>query len=243
MMNIDTTRLTHLEKSIVEFLSQYSQENTPPRIVDAARLCGCSVSQVSKTIKKTGYENYKQFIRHLYDDGRNHQENTAELERLQEYISEFDFSVLEDFTSLILAHNRIILFGYGPSQIAAEYFEYKLRIISQKLVMTARDESSVRSMVSPDSLLVILTTTGRFRSFADISTYARSHGCSVVVVSEEYNSSLMDASGRYLALSRHHQSEALKPYEKTRTVFFIFLEEVLRNIRNEETAQPQESSR
>lgn len=51
-----------------------------------------------------------------------------------------------------------------------------------------------------------------------------------VIVTEGFNPSLMDNCDRYLVLSRHNQSDNLRPYEKTRTVFFIFLEQVVQKI-------------
>ncbi len=48
-----------------------------------------------------------------------------------------------------------------------------------------------------------------------------------MVVSEEFNPLLLDICERYFVLTRHTQPDTLKPHEKTRTVFFIFLEEVI----------------
>jgi hypothetical protein len=52
----------------------------------------------------------------------------------------------------------------------------------------------------------------------------------VVLVSEEFNPLLMENCNRYFVLTGHKQSDALRPYEKTRTVFFIFFEEVIKRI-------------
>ena len=150
-----------------------------------------------------------------------------ELARLQRVIEEFDVSAIDEFVSLIDGHERIILFGYGPSLISAQYFEYKLRFCSTAFVTTAQDEESARSLLEQASLLVIFTATGRYRSFEGLAQEAGAKGADVVVISEEFNPQLLDICNRYFVLTRHTQPDTLKPHEKTRTVFFIFLEEVV----------------
>jgi DNA-binding MurR/RpiR family transcriptional regulator len=137
---------------------------------------------------------------------------------------------VNDFVELIGSHAKIIFFGYGPSHICAQYVEYKLRFCTDAFVTTPPDEASVRNMVDDGSLLVFLTTTGQYRSFHDVCLFARSRGTDVVVVTEEFNSRLMAECDRYMVLSHHRQPDELKPYQKTRTVFFIFFEQVIQQI-------------
>lgn len=227
MVNIDTTKLNPLERTILETLRSYSDGNTAPTITEAAKICGCSVSQVSKAVKKAGFKGYKRYIQYLFY-GEHHKESVSEeLQRLRQVIDEFDISLVDEFVGLIDNHEKIILFGYGPSYIAAQYFEYKLRFCIDTFVATPPDEASVQRMADETSLLAIFTTTGQYRSFAELTAYARSRDACVVLVSEEYNSTLMDNCDRYFVLSHHQQSDTLRPYEKTRTVFFIFFEQVI----------------
>jgi DNA-binding MurR/RpiR family transcriptional regulator len=230
VFNIDATKLNPLERTVLDALSLYAKTNDPPGIVEAARVCGCSVSQVSKAIKKAGFGGYKQYIRYLYFGEYPKQESLAELERLKRVIDEFDVALVDEMVDLIRRHEKIILFGYGPSFICAQYFEYKLRFCTDDFIATPPDENSVRNMVDEKSLLIILTTTGQFRSFEDVSGHAKSRGADVVVISEEFNSALMDNCDRYFVLSHHNQPDSLLPHEKTRTVFFIFLEQVVQRI-------------
>lgn len=230
MLNVDTNRLNPQERKILETLRTYSRDHDAPTITEAAEICGCSVSQVSKAIKKAGFKGYKRYMGYLYY-GELPRENTpAELDRLCRVIDEFDTSLVDQFVELIDTHEKIILFGYGPSHIAAQYFEYKLQFCTETFITTPRDEQSVRGVLDEGSLLAIFTTTGQYRSFADISSFARSRGADVLVVSEEYNPILMENCDRYFVLSRHPQSKSLQPYEKTRTVFFIFFELVIEKI-------------
>ncbi len=230
MFNVDTTKLNALEKKVVDTLVAYKQTGPAPKIPEAAQLCGCSVSQVSKAIKKAGFKGYKDFIQHLYLGKPPQAEGLEELERLKRVIDDFDLSTVDEFVELIYAHEKITLFGYGPSLISAQYFEYKLRFCFSAFVTTAPDEQSAKSLLDRSSLLVIFTTTGQYRSFEALTQEAKRKGADVVVVSEEFNPLLLENCNRYFVLTRHTQSEALKPYEKTRTVFFIFFEQVIQRI-------------
>jgi len=251
MFNVDTTKLNTLEKKVVDTLVAYKKTGPAPKIPEAAQLCGCSVSQVSKAIKKAGFKGYKDFIQHLYLGKPPQAEGLEELERLKRVIDDFDLSTVDEFVELIYAHEKITLFGYGPSLISAQYFEYKLRFCFSAFVTTAPDEQSAKSLLDRSSLLVIFTTTGQYRSFEALTQEAKlviftttgqyrsfealtqeakRKGADVVVVSEEFNPLLLENCNRYFVLTRHTQSEALKPYEKTRTVFFIFFEQVIQRI-------------
>jgi len=230
MFNVDTTKLNALEKKVIDTLVAYKQTGPAPKIPEAARLCGCSVSQVSKAIKKAGFKGYKDFMLHLYVGKPAQAEGLQELERLKRVIDDFDLSTVDEFVDLIYAHDKITLFGYGPSLISAQYFEYKLRFCFSAFVTTAPDEQSAKSLLDRSSLLVIFTTTGQYRSFEALTQEAKRKGADVVVVSEEFNPLLLENCNRYFVLTRHTQSEALKPYEKTRTVFFIFFEQVIHRI-------------
>lgn len=233
MFNVDTSRLTPPDRRIVDELMAYSRHHPPFRIAEAAAICGCSISGVSKAVRKAGFSGYKHFIRVLYSGEQPREPGLDELDRLKRIIEEFDLSVVDEFASLINEHERIILFGYGPSLISAQYLEYKLRFCSGAFVTTAPDEVSARSLLEQASLLVIFTATGQYRPFGDLAREATAKGADVVVVSEEFNPQLLDICTRYFVLTRHVQPDTLKPHEKTRTVFFIFLEEVIRRIQRD----------
>ncbi|WP_455381785.1 MurR/RpiR family transcriptional regulator [Salinispira pacifica] len=233
MLSIDETRLNAAERATLESLAGYAENNPPPTIVEAAAVCSCSVSHVSKSVRKAGFPGYKRYIGYLY-----HREETAhrpvdEIERLMHFLTEFDPTVVRDFVELIRAHERIILFGYGPSQICAQYAEYKLRLCMDASVATAPDEQSVESMAGRGSLLVILTATGRYRRFDAVTQSAVARRAEVVIVSQEFNPALTELGVRCIFLSHQSQPDTLKPYEKSRAVLFIFFEEVVRRMLEE----------
>lgn len=230
MLNVDETRLNTTEQHIMKTLSGYANEHPAPSISEAAAICGCSISQVSKTVRKAGYQGYKQYIRVLYSADLPRRAVLEEIERLKRFLEEFDPGLVAEFVGLLAGYRKIILFGYGPSLICAQYIEYKLRFCIDAHVATAPDEHTVRRMVDSESLLVILTATGRYRGFDGIVSHAETQGAAVVVVSEEYNPELARLVRRYLCLSEHRQSGTLEPHQMTRTVFFIFFEQVVQTI-------------
>jgi len=230
MVSIDESKLNPLERRVLETLSEFSESHSEPRIVEAAKVCGCSVSMVSETVKKAGFPGYRHYLRYLYFGDQPRNDALGELQRLKAFIDDFDLPLMHDFVDLITDRKKIILFGYGPSQICAQYVEYKLRFCVDASVVTPPDEPTVRRMADDESLLVILTTTGQYRSFEDLIHDAESRGADVVVVSEEFNSVLMESCDRYICLSDHKQAENLEPHEKTRTVFFIFFEQVVQEL-------------
>lgn len=230
MRTIDINNLNPLEKQIYEALSLYSKSNERFRITKAAEICDCSVSKISKFVKKLGFANFKQYLDYLYGDELPAKHFSNELMRLEHFIEHYDHQLTDEFVELIDKHDRIVFFGYGPSLLCAQYFEYRLRTCSNKMVMAVSDEISVSSMVDDNTLLIILTVTGTFRSFEDIYHNAKEKGCNVAIVVEEYNKTLFDQCDKIFWLTQNPQPDYLKAYEKSRTLFFIFLEEVLQKI-------------
>jgi DNA-binding MurR/RpiR family transcriptional regulator len=230
MINISFDKLNPLEQSINKKLQSYSSEVDSIKITQAAEYCGVSVSKISKFVKKLGFNNYKQYVDFLYGREIHENSHSTELSRLTKFIETFDESKVEDLKELIKHHDKIVLFGYGPSLICAQYFEYRLRTTTNKMIMAVADEISVASMVDENSLLIILTVTGTFHTFKDIYEATKKKGCDVAMVVEEYNTELFTQCDKIFWLSEFKQPDDLKPYEKSRTVFFIFLEEVIQRL-------------
>lgn len=230
MIQVNFNKLNPLEKDIHNTLQILSRTYTTIKITQAAEACGCSVSKVSKFVKKLGFTNYKQYLDFLYGRERPESMHSTELNRISQFIQAFDDQKVEALTTLIESHEKIVLFGYGPSLICAQYFEYRLRTSTNKMVIAVADEISVASMTNENSLLILLTVTGTFHTFEHIYKATKEKGCEVAMVVEEYNTDLFHQCDRIFWLSEFQQPDYLKPYEKTRTVFFIFLEEVIQRL-------------
>ncbi|WP_246577970.1 MurR/RpiR family transcriptional regulator [Clostridium psychrophilum] len=229
-MNIDVNKLNTLEHQINETIIKCSKENLNLKIAQAAEACGCSMSKISKFVKKLGFNNYKQYMNFLYGHEISQKYSSNELERIKDFLDDFDLSLVDEFIDLMNSCDKIILFGYGPSFICTQYFEYKLRLTTNKFISSAPDEISVERLIDDKSLLVIFSATGKFKSFEKIYNYSKSHNCKVLLIVEEYNTSLLSNYDNVLMLTKSTQSNNFKPYEKSRTIFFIFIEEVIQHI-------------
>ncbi|MCF7914675.1 MAG: hypothetical protein K9L66_05875 [Spirochaetaceae bacterium] len=237
MISIDVSSLNPLEKRIHEQLMLFSKNKEQMRIHEAAELCQCSVSKISKFVKKLGFKNYKQYLDFLYGREIDRSEQSDELKRIKAFIDAFDPAMIDELLELIDAHKKVILFGYGPSMLCAQYFEYRFRNCSDKMVIAISDEVAIDNMVDDTTLLLILTETGRFHSFQDVYASSSKSGGTVAIIVEEYNTELFNQCDRIFWLSPLPQPSYFKPYEKSRTLFFIFLEEIIQKLLKKKDTQ------
>jgi len=227
MVNIDVGRLNKLERAIHDTVMREAKQDGILRITEAARLCGVSPSKISKFVNKLGFKNYKSYLDFICGKDQVEKKESAELVRLKESLENFDMAVVDTFFALLNRYDRVILFGYGPSLICAQYFEYKLKVITQKFVMAVNEENTVKTLLNKETLLVVFSTTGRFRSFSELCSYAREKNSGCVLIAEEYNTELLNDHDNIIFLTKSFQKNSLAPYEKSRALFFIFIEVVL----------------
>jgi DNA-binding MurR/RpiR family transcriptional regulator len=229
MFSIDRGRLNALEKSICERLEQ-APENAGLTITRAAALCGCSVSKISKMVRRLGFSGYKQYISYLSGQEPGCHDTSPELGRIAGFLAAFDNALADQVIDAINRHDQIVLFGYGPSFYCLQYFEYKLRFATTKTIVATDDELIIRRLIDRRSLLLIFSATGSFKSFKNICQAAQKKHSETILIMEEYRPAMLQDYDRVLFLTESRQSDDLKPYEKSRTVFFIFIEEIVRKI-------------
>jgi DNA-binding MurR/RpiR family transcriptional regulator len=230
MIRIDFTALNAGEKRIHQKLHEASASRPRLRITEAAGLCGCSVSKISKFSKKLGFANFKQYVDFLYMKEPAGDAGSQELSRIEKFITQFDENLVDEMTELIDGHERIVLFGYGPSFLCAQYIEYRLRTACPKVVIAVVDDLSIASMTDASTLLIIFTATGAYRDFKSTYSSASGHGAKVVIVAQNYNISLIDQCDKVFFLTETPNSDEIAPHEQSRTLFFIFMEEVIQRI-------------
>jgi len=241
MIRLDFSKLNTLDSKIHQKLQEAVKNHSSITIDDAAKMCNCSPSKISKFVQKLGFKNYKQYIRFLYGKDISTSETSSELDRLQKIIKDFDPTLVTAFAKEIGDVQKVLFFGHGPSYLAAEYFEYKLRLSTNKVVNALSEEFMVQNLLDSDTLLVILTTTGAFRSFSDLYQAASTRGTKVLILCEEYNKQLLESCDQLIWLSKYPQSKDLLPHQKSRTVFYIFIEEVIRHIRSINSPEDHEN--
>lgn len=230
MQYVNIEQLNDLEKQIYDTLSAECRKNKNLRISQAAALCNCSTSKISKTIKKLGFSNYKQYVCFMNGEFVPDKIISSEFERIKTFLDNFDLTVIDEFINLLDSHSKILLFGYGPSLYCAQYFEFKLRLFINQTVITISDELSAASLINDDTLLVIFSATGSFSSFENLKSIARKKNADVLLLIEEYNPSALSDDCQVLFLTDTVQSFTVIPYEKSRIVFYIFIEEVIQHL-------------
>ena len=90
--------------------------------------------------------------------------------------------IVDEMVQLIEDYERIVLFGYGPSLLCAQYIEYRLRTATNNIVVAVVDDVSAASMTDNKTLLIMFTVTGKYRNFTNIYASAKEKGTKVVIV-------------------------------------------------------------
>lgn len=236
-MYVNEKKLNTLEQQIHSNLQQLVLEKDSIKIVEVAELCGVSTSKVSKMVRKLGFESfkhYKLFYQGLTDSSS--RKTSTEIERLLTYLQHFDSSLVDQFVSLFMRYNRIVLYGLGPSFICLEYFSYKLETVSSKNIILAQEQERALQLVDHETLLIAFSVTGKFMSFNELFDQAKEKGAEVLFVLEEYNPQALEKADHIFFLTNNQQVPERLPYEKTRTIFFIFIEEVFTQLLHEKKA-------
>ena len=110
MIQVDLSNLNELERKIYNRLLEHSKDNPPFRINEAAEVGGCSVSKISKYVKKLGFDNYKQYIAFLYGEKISNTPESDELTRIKKFIDDFDTILVDEFIKLVNSHKKMILY-------------------------------------------------------------------------------------------------------------------------------------
>lgn len=233
MIHVDFDALNPLERRIHGLLAKHAETAPTIRIKHAAELCGCSVSKISKLAKKLGFSSYKQYVDFLCGVDLPTSEASTEIDRLRRFLDGFDRTMVDDLVELIQRHEKLLLLGSGPSLLCAQYFEYRLMTCTDKVTIATQDDLIAASNTDDKTLLLILTVTGSFRSYEKIYRDTKAKGGDVAVLIEEYHPFLIRQFDKVFCLTNEAQPDDLHPHEKTRTAFFIFMEEVIRELRSQ----------
>ncbi|MGG3471047.1 SIS domain-containing protein [Neobacillus pocheonensis] len=244
-ININLNKLNDLELSVHNQLSEIIKDNDHLKILEAADYCNVSPSKVSKLVRKLGFENFKQYKQFFGGQPINLEDkkSSSELERLKHFIDNFDPALVDEFLTFYKKYNRIVLFGLGPSFICVEYFAYKLALVSGKHILVSQGEDHAKHLVDEETLLIVFSVTGKFTSFENLFNEVKNKGAEILLILEEYDNSSALKADNVFYLTQSAQNEQLLPYEKTRTVFFIFIEEIIAKLMTERDTLKKDESK
>lgn len=229
MVNINLNKLNELELKIHSTIKQALSDESLS-INEAAELCGCSISKISKFVKKLGFPNYKQYIQYMLGREIAEPQPQAEFDRIRMFMEQFDSGIVDYFIDLFDRFSRIVLLGYGSTFYALLYWEYKLRVINNKNVFAVQDNQTAQNMLDANTLLLCFSVSGKFMSFEDVYSTAMERNAYVAVVLEEYNPDILGKYSNIVSLTRTTQPYPWKFYEKSRILFFILIEEIMNKI-------------
>ncbi|OME96737.1 MULTISPECIES: MurR/RpiR family transcriptional regulator [Paenibacillus] len=243
MLNININKLSPLELSVHNKITEILKQNNNLKILEAAHLGNVSPSQISKFVRKLGFENFKQYKQHFGGQQivPTSIKKSTELERLLKIIENFNPVLIDNFLKIYNKYNKIVLYGLGPSFICAEYFSYKLALVSEKSIYVSQSETYTKNLVDKETLLIVFSVTGKFASFNDLFNSVKPCGTEIMLILEEYDNSLALDIDNIFYLTKYTQSNSLLAFEKTRTVFFIFIEEVISRLMAEQNAATEVS--
>lgn len=232
MLQLNRDHLTETEKGMYDILSETVKTKPVLRITEAADLCKVSPSKVTKFIQKLGFKSFKQFK--LYFSGDEIESATldksTEISRLIDYLNNFDYSVVEEFITIINNYSKIIIYGLGPSFFTAEYFGHKLATVMNKNITVTQFEDYATQLADKDTLLLVFSVTGKFASFDQLFDKVHRNQADSMLIMEEYMNA-SDYNADYIFhLTEGRQNDDLLPFEKTRTIFFIFIEEIFKSL-------------
>ncbi|MGL9909689.1 MurR/RpiR family transcriptional regulator [Enterococcus sp. DIV0213h] len=230
-MKLQLDRLNELELEIHEKLIQESKNRSSLTITEAAELTDVSISKISKFVKKLGFNGYKEYARFL--TGKElitRKKKNTEFNRISSFIENFNYSNTNYIADLISSHEKIILFGYGPTHICMEYFDYKLTYLENKNIVCADQTSLIPNLLDENTLLLVFSVAGKFAQFDELFDVASDKNAKAVLIMEELNPGLSSSIGEIIYLTDSQQDISLRSHEKTRSILFIFIEEIIRTL-------------
>jgi len=231
MIKVDYNNLNLLEKKLLEGTKESIQHNPKISITELSKCFDVSTSKVSKFVKKLGFESFKQYKSFIV--GEENQSRAShvsdELQRISEYISEFDEQLAYDFWIKIKDCNKLVIYGLGPSYICADYFAYRLRTFSDVFTLATNDLTVVKNADNIDTKLLVLSTTGMFKPLNDDLNGLKYK--EMIFLFEEFRHFPDLQANTLFYLTNSTGDSSLKAYEKSRTLFFIFLEEIIQKFK------------
>ncbi|MFV0246935.1 MAG: MurR/RpiR family transcriptional regulator, partial [Mycoplasmatales bacterium] len=162
--------LTATEVKISDKISANLDKVGNMSISELAKLCNVSPSKITKYSKKLGFSGYKEFSYQILNDRYSTGEEKGsafeyQKEKIEQFFDSFSDGKLEDLKALILNSEKTYMFGRGPSLKVCEYYEPRLRVSTNKNIVSNYDEYlfdlDVDHKDQQKKLMIVLTVSGK----------------------------------------------------------------------------------
>lgn len=235
MIKIDGSKLNLLEKKLLNGTKESIQHNPKTSITELSQCFGVSTSKISKFVKKLGFESFKQYKAFIIgsESEQTNSNASSELQRISDYINHFDEQLVYDFWLKIKDCNKLVIYGLGPSYICADYFAYRIRTFSDIFSLATNDLTVVKNADNSDTKLLVISVTGLFKPLKN--ELKDLNYKEIIFLFEEFRYFPDLQENTLFYLTNNTGNNLLKPYEKSRTLFFIFLEEVIQKFKARST--------
>lgn len=234
MKIINFKNLNSLEQKIHATLITGWQQNILAKdssIQTLANYCNVSESKISKFVRKSGFNSLKSYREFITNDRGNFNWHN-ELEKLIFLTQNYDTTIVDDVINEMNNYSKIIIFGYGPSYIAGQYFAYKLNFKNDKFVLAINDELLLNNIIDKQTLVIFLSETTRFKSFKATVDAVNSKDATSLFIVGEFIFAPELSEQKIVYLTEFKPDNSKKAFEKTRIHFFLFFEMIIEKLKN-----------
>ncbi|WP_261884329.1 MurR/RpiR family transcriptional regulator [Vibrio pelagius] len=241
---ITNSMLNNLEKKILREITPILEKERNISISKASEQLNISPSKLSKFVRRMGFENFKEFKRlHNKNDEIEMSSvctiQNSHLSSIQTFLENFNQELVDSFYNEMQKYQNIVLYGAGPSFACAAYFSDRIQMVTQKRATAVSDMNMLQHYCNQDTLLITISTSGLYDNYTNLIKV--NSGEKLFLFEDLVNLPEL-TSYKVFYLTRVSQNNKIKQYKRPRTLFFIFLEEVIEKLIQNAEKPKKESS-
>ncbi|WP_046209551.1 MurR/RpiR family transcriptional regulator [Vibrio sp. ECSMB14105] len=241
---ITNSMLNNLEKKILREITPILEKESNISISKASEQLNISPSKLSKFVRRMGFENFKEFKRlHNKNIDIENSEDSAiknsHLSSIQIFLDSFDRDLVDSFSIEMEKYQNIVLYGAGPSFACAVYFSDRIQMTTHKRSTAVSDMNMLQHYCNQDTLLITLSTSGLYDSYTNLINV---NAGEKLFLFEDLITLPELANYKVFYLTRGSKNNKVTQYKRPRTLFFIFLEEVINKLIQNVEKPKKESS-
>ena len=198
-------------------------------ITDLAKSCNVSISKITKYSKKLGFDGYKEL---KYEINKSKNNNLTlrsydyQRQKINTFFENFDPVKMDNLMKYINSSEKVYFYGRGPSLKVAEYYVPRLRVATNKNIVSNYDEYLFDIDLlkkEENKLMIILTISGKTPQVHEIIKVCKECGIRTVVISGYVSEKLEKNCDLYINLLPRKELYD-KRVIRGRTLFYIYLE-------------------